>query len=204
MATTNANDGRPRDNRSNNRLNENYRPGTSRDNCRNKTGQENKNSKPIHRGDKPYQKEFKENKPYKSENRSYGGSRSGTVKDGRDYTPYGNYKKEARNSGYYKNKDSDEDYGKGYGGGKDKRNSDSRGKASQNKEKEQQPEKFEIIKRLEREKKAITRKNQELDKQAEKQGKAQTRHRKTNRIDWTKGYEKGLYGDDDEDYTEYI
>ncbi|MGB8455121.1 MAG: hypothetical protein WCD89_22675 [Anaerocolumna sp.] len=33
--------------------------------------------------------------------------------------------------------------------------------------------------------------------------KPQIKQRRTNNIDWTKGYANGRYGDDDEDYTEF-
>ena len=67
------------------------------------------------------------------------------------------------------------------------------------KEKEQQPDKFETIKRLEREKKAMQKKQE--SKKTEKQAKPQVKQKRTNNIDWTRGYQNGLYGDDDEDYT---
>ncbi|WMJ90042.1 hypothetical protein [Anaerocolumna sp. MB42-C2] len=208
MATTNANDSRPRDNRGNARLNDNHRPGTSRETGNNGiTGQGNRDNKPFNRENKPYNRENKpynrENKPYNKDSKPYGG------KDLKETKSTGNYSrnKDLKGSGYNKDKDYDSDnkYGKGYSGGKDQRMGDSRNKSSQNKEKEQQPDKLETIKRLEREKKAIQKKSQEIsNKKSERPNKPQLKQRRTNNIDWTKGYANGRYGDDDEDYTEFI
>jgi hypothetical protein len=71
------------------------------------------------------------------------------------------------------------------------------------KEKEQQPDKFETIRRLEKEKKAMEKKIQESEKKQEKATKPQAKKKRSNNIDWTKGYENGLYNDDDEDYLLY-
>ena len=210
MATTNANDSRPRDNRGNARLSDNHRPGTSRETGNiGMTGQGNRDNKPFNRENKPYNKENKsynslgrENKPYSKDPKPYGG------KDSKDDKTAGNYSRNRnlKGSGYNKDKDYDSDkmYGKGYSSGKDQRMGDSRSRSSQNKEKEQQPDKFETIKRLEREKKAIQKKSQEINKKSERPSKPQIKHRRTNNIDWTKGYANGRYGDDDEDYTEFM
>lgn len=224
MATTNANDSRPRDNRGNNmnaRLNENHRPGTSREigNNHGMTGQGNRDSKPFNRENKPYNKENrpgnsfnKENKPgnsYNRENKPYNkDSKPYSGKDNKDGRPSGNFNRgrDQKGGGYNKDKDYDSDnrYGKGYSSGRDQRMGDSRTKTSQSKDKEQQPDKFETIKRLEREKKAVQKKNQEINKKSDKPSKPQVKQRRTNNIDWTKGYESGRYGDDDEDYTEFL
>ncbi|QHQ60811.1 hypothetical protein Ana3638_08555 [Anaerocolumna sedimenticola] len=208
MATTNANDSRPRDNRGNARLNDNHRPGTSRETGM--TGQGNRDNKPFNRENKPYNKDNKssnsysrENKPYNKDSKPYG------RKDSNDTRTTGSYNNRTRNlkgGGYNKDNDYDNDnkYGKGYSSGKDQRMGDSRSRTSPNKEKEQQPDKFETIKRLEREKKAIQKKSQEINKKSERPNKPQLKHRRTNNIDWTKGYANGRYGDDDEDYTEFM
>ncbi len=218
MATTNANDSRPRDNRGNARSNENHRPGTSRETGYNgMSGQGNKDSKPFNRENKPYNKE---NRPYNKENRPYNSFNRENKPYNKDSKPYaGKDNKDSRTpggfnrsrdqrggGGYNKDKDDDSDkkYGKGYSSGKDQRMGDARAKTSQGKEKEQQPDKLETIKRLEREKKAVLKKSLEVNKKLEKPNKTQVKHRRTNNIDWTKGYANGRYGDDDEDYTEFI
>jgi hypothetical protein len=61
------------------------------------------------------------------------------------------------------------------------------------------------IKRLEKEKKVLVRKSHDLEQKQDKpMQKVKLKQRRTNAIDWTKGYANGLYGDDDEDYTEYM
>lgn len=102
---------------------------------------------------------------------------------------------------YSKDKDLDNEdrYGK-HSSSKSQKSADSRGKAI-----EQQPEKMDKSIRLEKEKKALERKNQELEDRFEKpKRKIRMKQRRTKTIDWTKGYAQGLYGDDDEDYTEYM
>lgn len=210
MATTNANDSRPRDNRGNARLNEHQRPGTSRETGNNfsAAGQRSRDIKPFNRENKPYNRDNKDNKSYSSysrDNKPYNkDSKSEVGKDRGTQRPSGYSNRDQKGSGYNKDKDYDKEYGKGHGNGRDQRMGDSRVKAGQSKEKEQQPDKLETIKRLEKEKKAIQKKNQELDRKPEKPGKPVMKQRRTNNIDWTKGYANGLYGDDDEDYTEFM
>lgn len=72
------------------------------------------------------------------------------------------------------------------------------------KEREQQPDKIETIKRLEREKKALRKKSMEEERKTDKPNKPMIKQKRTSNIDWTKGYNMGLYGDDDEYYTEYM
>jgi hypothetical protein len=212
VAITNANDGRPRDNRGNARLNENQRPGTSREtgNKNSANEQKSRDFKPFNPENKPYKKDAKDHKSYSTYNRDnkpYNkDSKPGGGKDARDQKPSGYRSRDQKGSGYNKDKDLDSDnkYGKGYGGGKDQRMGDSRAKTAQSKEKEQQPDKLETIKRLEKEKKVLQKKSQENDRNTEKPSKPAIKHRRTNTIDWTKGYANGLYGDDDEDYTEFM
>lgn len=149
----------------------------------------------------------RDTKPFDS-TKPYGNTKPfGTAKPsapgGRDYKekkPYG-----AR-TGYGGGFGKDDDYetdnkrGKNHGNGGIRQDMKSK---TPNKEKELQPDKMETIKRLEKEKKALERKNQELER--EKQNKPQAKKRRTGNIDWTKGYAKGLYGEDDEeDYTDFF
>jgi hypothetical protein len=213
VATTNANDSRPRENRGNTRYNENYRPGTSRENGSNNVtnGYGNKDNKPYNRENKPYQG----GKPISKDGKQFSGGNKPNYKDAKPSGKLTERSSKPSNSnfgksrdqkgiGFNKDKDFDNDigYGKGYSSGKDQRMGDSRTKSG--KEKEQQPDKLETIKRLEKEKKVMQKKSQELSRKSEKPSKPIIKQRRTTNIDWTKGYAKGLFDDDDEDYTEYL
>jgi len=213
VAATNANDGkRALDNRGNNGFNDNYKNGTSQKSGKtNFTSEEQRANKPYNKENKPYHKNHKEIKTENTSNKERNSFRKdtkyGEKSDNKDKKPYSNTKnfRNAGYNGYNKDKDNDEDkYGRNHSGGKGQKTSDSRIKAGQ-KDKEKQPDKIETIRRLEKEKKALERKNQELEQKYEKPARnVKVKQRRTNNIDWTKGYANGLYGDDDEDYTEYI
>lgn len=197
MAITNANDSRPRDDRGREaRSNENYKPRTSRETGSNNvtTGQATREYKPYNRESKPYTKPF------------------GSVRDNKDGKSTGGFNKsrDFKGGSYNKDKDYDSDNrnGKSYGNGKDQRTGDSRLKTGQTKEKEKekekQPEKFVTIKRIEKEKKVLQKKSLEINKKPEDQNKPQLKQKRTNNIHWTEGYSNGMYGDDDEDYTQFL
>lgn len=181
MVTTNARDSKPRESLGNQtRWNDNNKPKISRENGSNNEAsvQEKKESRPTNRS------AVGNNKANKS---------TGEYNKNRDF------------KGVSFNKDddyeNDNNYGKGYGKGKDQR--DSRSKSGQMKE--QQSDKYETLKRLEKEKKIKQKKmDQEFSGKLERPNKPMIKHRRTNNIDWTKGYEKGLFDDDDELYTEYM
>lgn len=63
--------------------------------------------------------------------------------------------------------------------------------------KEQQPDKTAIINRIEKEKKAMQKK--QADRKNQKPARQQSRPKRTNNIDWTREYENGSYDDDDLD-----
>lgn len=191
MVTTNANDSRPRDNHGRDAKTNSYRPKEGRDSKPYNSNRGNFNNK-------PYNKEERENRPYNKDGRSAGP---------RNNRPTGGYKgndykrQDYKDGGGY-NKDRDDNDGrrnKSYGNGKDQRVKNERKTVTS----EQQPDKFETIKRLEKEKKVIQKK-QENSKKPEKANKPQVKQKRSNNIDWTKGYENGLYDDDDEDYTLYL
>ncbi|WP_343209742.1 hypothetical protein [Anaerolentibacter hominis] len=69
-------------------------------------------------------------------------------------------------------------------------------------EDEGQADKIEVMKRLEREKKVKQRKQEHDGK--ERPVKAHGKQKNGKNIDWTRGYQNGLYGDDDESYTEFL
>lgn len=97
---------------------------------------------------------------------------------------YGN----SRNYGSY-DKDKDED-----------RKPMNRVKSSQkDSKKEQQPDKIDIMNRIEREKKAIQKKKAENSRKNNKPAKAHTKVKRSNNIDWTREYENGSYDDDELD-----
>jgi len=185
VVTTNARDSRPRENLGKqSRSNDYYKPKTSRENGSNNgvSVQERRESKPGNRT-------------------SFGGNKD---KGGKAAGGY-NKSKGFKSSPFNKDDDYENDnkYGKGYGKGNQRM--ESRSKSGQAKEKEQQPDKFETLKRLENEKKIKQKKmDQEFSNKSERPNKPSVKHRRTNNIDWTKGYEKGLYDDDDEIYTEFL
>ena len=108
----------------------------------------------------------------------------------------------AKNKDFSRNNylDKDEDNEKSVR--RNQKGNDAKSKSISNKEKEQQPDKFDTIKRLEREKKAMQKKMRE-EELVEKQKRPPIKQRKSTRINWTKGYECGLL-DEDEDYAEYM
>ena len=67
--------------------------------------------------------------------------------------------------------------------------------------KEQQPDKMEVVKRLEKEKKAMQKKNQDSSKKRNQQARPQVRIKRTNNIDWTREYENDSFDDDDMYYS---
>ncbi len=77
-------------------------------------------------------------------------------------------------------------------------NSDRMSAASADtKVKEQQPDKMDIVKRLEKEKKAIQKKNDNYNKGGKSpNARPQKKVKRTNNIDWTREYENDSYDDD--------
>lgn len=138
----------------------------------------------------------------------------GERKDFKDFKGKGNYNKEGRENrdnkgkGDFKGKP---DFGRSKGGynrsfdrnagfGKDKDEEDKpirRPKQTKaDKPKEQQPDKIEIINRLEKEKKAMKKKREE---KKERVVKHQVRPKRSGNVDWTREYENDSYDDDDLD-----
>lgn len=91
--------------------------------------------------------------------------------------------------------DKDSDYEK-----KEFRKKPQASNRDKDKPKEQQPDKMEVVKRLEKEKKAMQKKNQG-SKKKNQQARPQIRVKRTNNIDWTKEYENDSFDDDDMYYT---
>lgn len=156
----------------------------------------NRDAKAVNYGarDNNYGRTAAGGKPFSPGNKEYKGKK-----------PYGTYGKDSYGggNGFHKDDDYDENNQrrKGYSSGGQR--SDGKAKGTRDKEKEPQSDKLETVRRLEKEKKALERKSQELEK--EKQSKPQLKKKRTSNVDWTKGYAKGLYGDDDEeDYSEYF
>ncbi|SHO47826.1 hypothetical protein [Anaerocolumna xylanovorans] len=209
MSTINAKDSsRPTDNRGLNRYNQNrtdtggksdktgtgrpYVAGSNKNRTMNQTAWSNKE-----------QRDVKLNGVRNNKNTN---SVSGGNRDNRGTRPNGNGKPFGYGGGYGFHKDDDYEDGnrknKYSAGGQ---RSEVKSKSAPGKEKEPQSDKLETIKRLEKEKKALERRNQELEKEKAKQNKPPMKKKRTGNIDWTKGYAKGLYGDDDEDdYTDYF
>jgi hypothetical protein len=245
VVTTNANDSRPRENRSNEARNNNFRPRVNRDDDKRNEGRPfnngngnresrpyNKDAKPYDRESRPYNKEArpynKDAKPYDRESRPYNKEARPYNKESRPSRPYnkdgaifelsGNYQrdndgfkgrdaKSGSYNGYNKDRNfnKDRDFDKDKNDGRTNRSygsKDQRMKDTSSKEKEQQPDKFETIKRLEKEKKVIQKKQE--SKKTEKVVKPQVKQKRAKSIDWTRGYQNGLYNDDDEDYTMFV
>lgn len=120
--------------------------------------------------------EKRENKPFKKEFKS-----DYKKKDGADNKPF---KKKKYDRGFVNSYDKDEE---------DNVRPQKRQSAKDNKVKEQQPDKVEIMNRIEREKKAIQKK--QAERKNSKPVKMQNRPKRTNNIDWTREYENDSYDD---------
>ena len=142
----------------------------------------------------------------------------GERKEFKDFKGKGNYNKEGREnkenrenkgkgdfkgkSDYNKSKSGfNRSYDRNAGFGKDKDEDEKpvrRPKQTKtDKPKEQQPDKIEIINRLEKEKKAMKKKHEE--KKEQRTSKHQVRPKRSGNVDWTREYENGSYDDDDLD-----
>lgn len=99
-------------------------------------------------------------------------------------------------------KDEEESGYKRGGKGNEHRNSRSQASRESAKIKEQQPDKMDIVKRLEKEKKAMQKKNnnQNSTKNKANAGRMQRPVKRSNNIDWTREYENDSYDDDDMSY----
>ncbi len=113
--------------------------------------------------------------------------------DSRPFNKFGGNKPYKKNYG-------DRNYGNPYDKDSDDDSKPQRRQApsKDNKVKEQQPDKIEIINRIEKEKKAIQKKQAER-KNNKPVKQQQSKPKRTNNIDWTKEYENGSYDDDDLD-----
>ena len=105
-----------------------------------------------------------------------------------EFKPKGGFNKSFDKSGGF-GKDKDED---------DKPVRRPKQTKTDSKPKEQQPDKLEIINRLEKEKKAMKKKYDESKKENKPQ-KHQSRPKRSGNVDWTREYENGSYDDDDLD-----
>lgn len=141
--------------------------------------------------------EYRSRDEYKTNRYKYkenGVKQRDTQDPGKSAYNYGKSKEFSRPVYLDKDEDNDNRF-------KNHRSADTKAKSSQGKDKEQTTDKLETIKRLEREKKAIQKKNR--DEELEKQKKPLMKSKKNKTINWTKGYECGLL-DEDEDYSEYM
>lgn len=103
---------------------------------------------------------------------------------------------------FEKDKDEEESDYK-HSRGNDRRSQKSQQLSRENaKIKEQQPDKMDIVKRLEKEKKAMQKKNnnQNNGKTKAGSGRVQRPVKRSNNIDWTREYENDSYDDDDMSY----
>lgn len=211
--------GEKRENRGYDRSNKDERKSYSRDSRGSVNGSRTRNGDSEDRG---YRRNNLDNKGgYRSNN--YKGNR--TEQDSRDGNSRKEYSQDGRQgnrSSYNRNSDSraggfrsngTRDHGKPYkknfGGNytpydkdrdEDLKPGQRSSRQSQNKEtkvKEQQPDKSQIINRIEKEKKAVQKK--QADRKNNKSARQVLKPKRTNNIDWTNVYENGEYDDDDMD-----
>lgn len=143
-------------------------------------------------------KERQPGKPYKKNSDAF---RSNSARDGRNNGDAGRkpgVKKEyqKRSPRFSQPYDKDSDYDK-----KDtRRKPQNTAKDKDSRNKEQQPDKMEVVKRLEKEKKAVQKKSKD-NRKKNQQARPQVRVKRTNNIDWTKEYENDSFDDDDMYYS---
>lgn len=135
-----------------------------------------------------------EKREYKGQNNTE--KREFKRRDGNDRPNYNKYNKD---DDYSQSRDSrsGNNHGKDYRS----RGNDSKGGMASQKEtkiKEQQPDKLDIVKRLEKEKKAMQKKTEASNKKAKgANARPQVKVKRTNNIDWTREYENDSFDDDD-------
>ena len=168
--------------------------------------------------------EKKEKRIYTTDNRGNDKARGNFKRDGQsrgngEYKPRNNngeykprtnngeYKPKSNNGGGYGSQRSYNNGGysnSGFGGkvfdkDKDEETPVRRSKPkTDNKPREQQPDKFEIINRIEKEKKAMKKKHTE-SRNDQRPAKHTARPKRSGNIDWTREYENDSYDDDDLD-----
>ena len=167
--------------------------------------------------------EKKEKRIYTTDNRGTDKSRSNFKRDGQgrsngEYKPRNNngeykprtnngeFKPRNNNNGGYSSQKSynnggysNNGFNKGFDKDKDEETPVRRSKPkTDSKPKEQQPDKFEIINRLEKEKKAMKKKQTE-SRGDQRPAKHTARPKRSGNIDWTREYENDSYDDDDLD-----
>ncbi|MBQ2981379.1 MAG: hypothetical protein IJD58_04540 [Lachnospiraceae bacterium] len=166
--------------------------------------------------------EKKEKRIYTTDNRNSDRQRSNFKRDGQgkqsgeykprsdngEYKPRSNsgeYKPRSGNGGGYSNNRNNGGYsnsgfgGRGFDKDKDEETPVRRSKPkTDSKPKEQQPDKFEIINRIEKEKKAMKKKHTE-SRGDQRPAKHTARPKRSGNIDWTREYENDSYDDDDLD-----
>lgn len=138
-----------------------------------------------------------ENKEYRPRNNGEGKDyRPRSNGENKDYRPRNNgdgrdFKPRSSNTGNFRSNDNRNG---------DSRNFRSKDKDSSSAVKEQQPDKFDTIKRIEKEQKAVKKKK---DNQKAKSANArpQIHVKRSNNIDWTKEYENDSFDDDDAFYN---
>ena len=153
------------------------------------------------RENKPFKKDFKDKENGERTRRnSQDGNRG--FKDARNG---GNQKKDGYKAGDNGNKPFKKKFNdrNGYMNAYDKdddevvRPQKRQASSKEGKAKEQQPDKIEIMNRIEKEKKAMQKK--QAERKNSKPVRMQNRPNRTNNIDWTREYENGSYDDDDLD-----
>lgn len=180
MAFSNTRDGQS--NRSNNYSKADYKPRRNDENrdYKPRTNRDNKEANSSGSRGKNYQERNSKGKDFqKRDFKSDAGKYRQNSNQGRDFK--NSYRDSGKNEGF--------------------RSKSSSGADKEVKTKEQQPDKMEIINRLEREKKAMKKKTDINNRKTKPQNaRPQMKVKRTNNIDWTKEYENDSYDNDDSFY----
>lgn len=175
---------------------------------RNTRGNEGKNRVNNYRNGeqkdyKPYKKDFKKRDDNEKGKRNPQGNNKGfrDNKNNGSNQRRDSYKNSEGSNGNkpFKKKYNDRNYANSYDKDEDENVRPQRKQTAskEGKPKEQQPDKIEIMNRIEKEKKAMQKK--QAERKNSKPARMQNRPKRTNNIDWTREYENGSYDDDDLD-----
>lgn len=193
---------RGNDDKGRERSNSEYRPNRSYNNSGEGRPSRPYNNNGEGRPSRPYNNsgEGRPSRPYNNNGESRPSRPYNNNGEGRPSRPYGNDGNKSYKGSYNNNygmmakdKDMDEQPRRS----KPRVATDKEGKV-----KEQQPDKIDIINRLEKEKKAMQKK-ETLKKKDSKASKVLPKVKRSNNIDWTKEYENDSFDDDDMDFYKF-
>lgn len=147
--------------------------------------------------DREDRKDYRKGRDGKGDREGY--NKGGNRENNRGGSREDSGKGEKRKSGF-RPRGGNQRYGNPYDKDKDEDVRVNRQKPAQrDAKKEQTPDKLEIMNRIEKEKKAIQKKQAESNRKGNKSARQQVRPKRSNNIDWTREYENDSYDDDDLD-----